>query len=125
MATKHPRIAPELTERARELRGQLTWPEKLIWGRVKNKQLAELKFRKQHPIGPFVVVFFCASLSLVVEIDGMSHTDVKADAVRQKYLEDAGMVVIRYTNDEVIDDLDSVIEDLGRRAASMARITLP
>lgn len=98
----------------------MTWPEKLIWSRLKNKLLCGLKFRKQHPVGPFIVDFFCASLSLVVEIDGMSHTDLDADAARQKYLEDLGMTVIRYTNDDVIGDLDSVIEDLRRRAAIMS-----
>jgi very-short-patch-repair endonuclease len=119
MAGKHPRIAPEMTERARQLRREMTGPEKLVWSRLKGQQLLGLRFRKQHPIGPFIVDFYCASLSLVVEIDGMSHTDLQADAARQKRLEEGGTTVLRYTNDDVIEDLDSVINDLAGRAAKL------
>jgi very-short-patch-repair endonuclease len=119
MPAKHPRIAPEMTERARSLRRQMTWPEKLIWSRIKNKQLLGLKFRKQHPVGPFIADFYCASLNLVIEIDGMSHKDLEADAVRQRRLEDIGMTVVRYLNDDVIADLDAVIDDLSRRATTL------
>src|SRR5438105_4153456 len=109
-----------MTERARRLRREMTWPEKLVWSRLKNQQLLGLKFRKQHPIGPFIADFFCASLSLVVEIDGMSHTDVEADAERQKRLEERGLTVVRFSNDDVIGDLDSVIQNLAELAARLA-----
>jgi len=115
MATKHPRISPETTKRARELRQEMTWPEKLFWNRVKTKQLFSLKFRKQHPVGPYIVDFYCAELLLVIEIDGMSHTDLDADERRQRFLENMGCTVVRYTNDDVIDDVDSVIDDLENR----------
>lgn len=87
MAGQHPRIAPEMTARVRSLRKEMTWPEKLFWSRIKASQLIGLKFRKQHPVGPIIADFYCADLMLVVEIDGMSHADLDADARRQKYME--------------------------------------
>lgn len=71
-------------ETARRLRRDMTWPEKQFWSRVKASQFLSLKFRKQHPMGPFVVDFYCASVRLVVEIDGASQVDTEADAGRQR-----------------------------------------
>jgi len=118
MPEKHPRIAPEMMKRARRLRREMTWPEKLFWSRIKAKQFFGLKFRKQHPIGPYIVDFYCASRSLVIEIDGMSHTDAEADAWRQRWLESNGMKMLRYSNDDVIVDIDGVIEDLEHQLGS-------
>jgi ATP-dependent helicase HrpA/adenine-specific DNA-methyltransferase len=121
VADKHSRIAPKVTERARRLRQEMTWPEKLFWNRIKTKQFLGLKFRKQHPIGHYIVDFYCASLSLIIEIDGMSHTDAKADECRQRWLEERGNKVLRYSNDDVVDDVDSVIEDLEYRVGLMTQ----
>ncbi len=100
---------------ARRLRRDMTWPEKQFWSRVKASQFLNLKFRKQHPIGPFVVDFYCASVGSVVEIDGASHMDTEADAYRQGYLGSLGLMVVRYSNDEVLRELDWVMEDIQRR----------
>ena len=67
---KHRQTSPEITFRARELRKDMTPAEKMLWARLRNRQLSDLKFRRQHPIGPFVADFYCARHSLVVEIDG-------------------------------------------------------
>ena len=107
--------SPNAISCARQLRRDMTWPEKLFWSRVKAQQFMNLKFRKQHPVGPFVVDFYCASVSLIVEIDGDSHKDMDADGTRQRYLEELGIKIVRYTNDEVLMELEWVMEDLARR----------
>src|SRR5262245_31726574 len=121
---KH-RNSPNAIETARRLRRDMTWPEKKFWNRIKTSQFLNLKFRKQHPIGPFVVDFYCASIRLVVEIDGDSHVDAQADTDRQRYLERLDLMVIRYTNDEVLQELDWVMDDLENRLRASAKTVPP
>ncbi len=68
-----------------------------------------------------MVDFYCASLSVVVEIDGDSHKDMQADGKRQRYLEDMGLKVVRYTNDDVLMELDWVMDDLASRLQCEAK----
>jgi very-short-patch-repair endonuclease len=90
----------------------MTWPEKMLWGALKTRQLANYKFRKQSVIGSWIVDFYCPSARLVVEVDGESHVDPDQDAARTKGLEKFGVRVVRYTNDEVVQDLDAVLEEI-------------
>ena len=84
-----------------------------------------IKFRRQHVIGPYVADFYCAAASLVIELDGDSHDDqVKYDAERTKYMEDQGIKVVRYTNGDVLENLEGVVEDIFRRV-NVAVKTLP
>ena len=64
-----------MIQRARDLREASTTPEQLLWLALRNGQIGRLKFRRQHSIGPFVADFYCHSVGLVVEVDGMSHND--------------------------------------------------
>jgi len=74
-----------------------------------------MKFRRQHPIGSFIVDFYCADKRLVVEIDGDSHTDqIAYDKKRTKWLEDQGYHVIRFTNREVLNQLSAVLDNIIR-----------
>jgi very-short-patch-repair endonuclease len=108
-ASKH------MIDRARSLRQQETPPENLLWLALRNGQIGGLKFRRQHPIGPYVADFFCHSIKLVVELDGMSHSDKKSqDAEKSKYLESQGYQVLRITNEDVIRDLDAVTREIAR-----------
>ncbi|MEX2285858.1 MAG: DUF559 domain-containing protein [Planctomycetaceae bacterium] len=117
MEEKHHRIRPARLERAHELRLDSTFPERLLWSRLRSKRLAGFKFRRQHIIGPFVVDFYCADAKLVVELDGRSHDHrSKQDDQRTEYLHEQGLSVVRYFNDEVLDDVDAVAEDIARRA---------
>jgi len=78
-----------------------------------------LKFRRQQAIGPFVVDFYCAAASLVVEIDGLTHVGRGAqDDHRTEYLQRRGLRVVRSTNDEVLGDVDAVAEDIARQAGA-------
>ncbi len=107
------RASAHMIHRARTLRRDSTIPEKVIWKRLRSRRCGQLKFRRQHPIGPYVADFFCQQLKLVVEIDGRSHDDTYIpDQVRQRYLEESGMEVIRFTNDRVIRDPNGVAESI-------------
>src|ERR1700744_5731079 len=91
-------------ENAKALRKQLTSAEKLFWKIVRNRNLSGLKFRRQHPIGPFIADFYCHALKLVVEIDGDIHDleDVRQyDTQRQNYLKEVGIKVLRLKNEDV------------------------
>ncbi|MCB1579577.1 MAG: endonuclease domain-containing protein, partial [Alphaproteobacteria bacterium] len=74
---------------ARTLRKNQTDAEKLLWSKLRNRQFENLKFRRQHPVPPYVADFYCEDLKLIVEIDGGQHTPEK-DRERQKYIEDQG-----------------------------------
>ncbi|MCP3903235.1 MAG: endonuclease domain-containing protein [Planctomycetes bacterium] len=100
-------------DRARTLRNRSTFPERLLWSRLRNRRLLGAKFRRQHPIGPFVADFYCADAHLVIELDGESHDDPESDAARSRHLEQNGLSVVRVTNDEVLNDLDLVLERIS------------
>jgi very-short-patch-repair endonuclease len=88
---------------------------------LRNRQLGGLKFRRQHPIGPYIVDFFCHESKLVIELDGQSHEGKEHyDNRRQQYLESQGYRVFRVLNDDVLDDVDAV----ARGIATAAGITL-
>ena len=99
----------------RRLRANLTPAEKILWAKLRSKQFQAHTFRRQHGIGPFIVDFYCAEKRLVIEVDGDVHansTNLKKDIERERYLRAIGLVIVRYTNDEVLNNLDGVLEDL-------------
>ncbi len=100
-----------MRSRARELRANGTVPERILWSLLRDRRLGGVKFRRQHPVGPYVVDFYGPSHALVVEIDGRSHDDRGIpDHERQRYLEDvAHLRVFRLSNDDVLQDRESVI----------------
>ena len=99
---------------ARRLRRDSTVPERILWGVLRNRALGGLKFRRQQPIGPFIVDFFCHEARLIAELDGESHTDRLAeDQRRQRFLEQQGYRVFRVTNDDVLDDLEAVARGIA------------
>ena len=99
----------------RSLRYNMTEPEKLLWSRLRSKQFNFLKFRKQHGIGPYIVDFYCPEKLIVIEIDGETHgekTQVELDRQRDEYLSSIGVKVVRYTNREIMQNLEGVLGDL-------------
>src|SRR4051812_19906696 len=114
MNPKRHRISPVKTAFARQLRKDMTFPERLLWSRLKSKQLSGLKFRRQHVIEPFIVDFFCPTKRLVVELDGDSHQDEARDAQRTLFLRGLGLTVVRYTNQQIQSDLDWVLVAIAR-----------
>ncbi len=104
-----------MIRRARDLRQASTPPEQLLWLALRNGQIGGLKFRRQHPIGPYVVDFYCHRIALVVEVDGMSHEGKRLqDLEKTKYLEQQGLRVLRVTNEDVMRDLDAVAREIAR-----------
>ena len=87
----------------------MTYGESALWKAIRNKALKGYKFRRQVPISNYVVDFYCPELMLVIEIDGISH-DLKGhrDKIRQKELEKLGLKVLRFTESEVLQNLNGV-----------------
>ena len=89
-------------DRARELRKNQTATEKFVWSRVRREKLGGYKFRRQHPLGPFIVDFVCLERKLVLELDGGQHAaNVEYDQRRTAWLEERGYRVFRLWNFEV------------------------
>ena len=113
---KRNRVSDEARHRARELRRQSTAAERKLWKLLRNRG-SSVKFRRQYPIGPYIVDFYSPELALVIEVDGDSHAGEEAiqyDAERERYLTERGLRVKRFLNRDVMDDLASVIDDLKR-----------
>lgn len=103
------RIPPTMTQRSRSLRHRSTYPERVLWYLLRNKQLKGLRFRRQHAIGRYVVDCYCPGAKLIVEVDGESHASrAEQDAKRTAYLEGRGLTVLRVTNDDVMGTLEAV-----------------
>lgn len=99
---------------ARKLRKSTTKAEIVLWRALRKKQLG-FKFRRQNPIGCYIVDFYCPKLRLIIEIDGAVHTLASVqerDKLRQKYLENNNLIVLRFWNHQVLDDIDSVLEEI-------------
>ena len=111
--------SPAALKRARKLRKEMTLPEALLWRLLKGKPMG-VKFRKQHPIGEFVVDFYCAEKRLGIEIDGMAHDmgcnpnrDVRRDAAINKM----GIKIVRIAASEVLRDVDATADAIVRLCA--------
>ncbi len=104
-----------MTVVARKLRGNSTDAEKLLWSRIRSRQLG-VKFVRQFPIGPHVVDFACRSAHLVIELDGGQHSE-EVDAPRTATIETHGYRVIRFWNNEVIEQLEGVLAAIALELA--------
>ena len=94
---------------ARRLRKAMTDAEHRLWHRLRNRRLAGGKFRRQHPVGPYVVDFACVEARLVVELDGGQHAGSLADAVRTRFLAAKGWRVLRFWNDDALLRTEAVL----------------
>jgi len=119
---------PDYLDIKRRLRSNMTGPEAQHWSRLRARQLQGLKFRRQHGIGPYIVDFYCPEQSLVIEVDGDSHADadqVVKDRQREQYLQSLGLRIIRYINDDILENLDGVLENLAERLLSKSTSPRP
>jgi very-short-patch-repair endonuclease len=106
-------------ERRRELRRNQTEAEKLLWARLRNKQIHGIKFFRQFSIGAYVLDFYSPTIKLAVELDGGQHAEKDAqeyDKVRSDYLRAQGIEVMRFWNNDVIQNVEGVLYKIAERA---------
>src|SRR5262245_13829853 len=100
--------------KARQLRRDQTDAEQRLWARLRDRQLCGAKFRRQHPIGPFVADFCCPEGKLIVELDGGQHAqEAAADQKRSRLLEVQGYRVLRFWNHDVLGNTEAVLERIA------------
>ena len=110
---------PEIEQAARKLRKNPTPAEARLWSALQNKQLEGLRFRCQHPVGNFILDFYCPSCKLVVEVDGAIHShQTDYDDSRTAKLTEYDYRVLRFQNEEVMNDLPKVLAEIRRVAFS-------
>ena len=119
-------MVPRLIDKARDLRKRETDVEAKLWSRLRNRRLADLKFRRQVPRGPFIADFLCDEAMLIVEVDGSQHGEADQllrDRERTAYLKSLGYEIIRVWNAEVNSNLFGVIATIHTTA--IARLKAP
>ena len=113
-------------KRARTLRSHLTDAEQVLWRHLRMRQLNGCKFRRQRPIGPYIVDFVCLEKKLIVELDGGQHTEQhRYDKSRDHWLNFQGYEVLRFWNDEVLTKIDDVKEAIYRALTAAPTFVLP
>ena len=116
----HPRDATPL-QRSRDLRRNSTEAEKRLWGALRNRRLAGVKFRRQVIIDAFIVDFCCRSQKLVIEIDGGQHCEQSIyDDARTRAIERLGYRVIRFWNNDVLANIDAVLNAIAEELEGAA-----
>ena len=108
------------TQRSRELRRNATEAERKLWPHLSARKLRGVRFNRQFPIGPFICDFASRERRLVIEIDGGHHAfSTEYDARRTAFLNGQGYKVVRFWNNEVLDNLDGVLAVIGRALDNM------
>ena len=100
----------------------MTLAEKVLWGKLKNRNIFKVKFRKQHPVWIFIVDFYCHECKLVIEVDGDIHKEYETneyDLGRTAELEKFGLKVIRFTNDQILYNIDSVVSEIHKNITEL------
>ena len=108
---------PKLFEFSKILRKTQTDAEDIIWQSLRNRKMLGFKFRRQHPLGKYIADFYCFEAKLVIEIDGEIHNQLENkeyDENRSFELEELGITVIRFTNKEVGDNLEKVLNSIKK-----------
>jgi very-short-patch-repair endonuclease len=106
---------PNTFDKAKLLRNNMTEAEKILWDLLKNRSVFKARFRRQHPIGIFVVDFYCHEYKLAIEIDGEIHLKnevIEYDDGRSHDIEKYGIKILRYTNNEVFTDPKKIINEI-------------
>lgn len=113
-------------ERARQLRRNMTDAERRLWSRLRRRKLHGRRFRRQHPIGPFIADFACPEEKLVIELDGGQHAERKEqDAARTRWLAARGYRVLRFWNNDVLTQTDAVVQVIAAATTGAAGAPLP
>ena len=109
------KLADDSRQYARQMRSHATDAESLIWTLLRSRRLADAKFRRQHPLGRYILDFYCAEHALCIELDGGQHAEHPArDAVRDAWLQAQGVRVLRFWNNQVLAETEAVLEEIYR-----------
>ena len=120
------RLTADMTIRARQLRERQTIAESLLWNVLRAKRLSGLKFRRQHPIPPFIADFAYVARRIIVELDGGYHDyQYEDDMSRQRNLEAQGWSVLRFCNEDVLDDVEAVAISIAKQLGLKAEFEKP
>jgi very-short-patch-repair endonuclease len=99
------------------MRHESTPEECLLWQRLRNRNVLGLKFRRQHTIDRFILDFYCSEARLAIEVDGSIHQYTQEqDSDRREFLESVGLMMLRFSNDEIKTNLDNVVEKIATAA---------
>ena len=104
---------PKLKQLSQELRRNMTDAEKLLWVKLRMKQLKGLMFSRQKPLGEYIVDFYCHRVKLVIEVDGEQHfsaDSIEYDRIRDEFMRGIGLTVLRFTNTDVMNNIEGVVE---------------
>ena len=108
-----PHDDPHLMHNGRNLRKNMTPAEHRLWKHLRGKRLGGYRFRRQQPLGQYILDFVCVDAKLVIEIDGGQHAEQTAyDETRTRYLQNLGFTVIPFWNNEVLQQTDAVLTDI-------------
>ncbi len=105
-------------ERARQLRRRVTGAEQRLWSRIRSRQLGGYRFNRQTMIGDYIADFYCHQARLVIEVDGKQHQTLhglEQDKLRGQYMESLGISVLRFTNDDVREKTDDVVQTIREK----------
>lgn len=107
--------SPEILEKAKNLREKMTPEEEILWEFLRKKKVTGLRFRRQHPISMFIADFYCHAIKLVIEVDGGYHKKKEQkeyDAGRTSEMKELGIKIIRFKNEEVLNDFQAVKQQI-------------
>ena len=110
--------------KAKELKDKMTLSEKALWEKLDKNILMGIKFRRQHPIGIYIVDFYAHKLKLIIELDGKYHQNKKQqilDDERTTFLEFNGLKVLRFKNEEILENLEIVIQKIKKEISSQKK----
>ena len=114
-----------LKERRRELRNNQTYEEKMLWQKIRKKQLSGIKFYRQYGIDVYIADFYAPSIRLCIEVDGKQHHSkmgIEYDAIRDNYMKSLNITVLRFDNELVIEDMNNVVEKVKEAIESLIQI---
>ncbi|MBT1155184.1 endonuclease domain-containing protein [Aminobacter anthyllidis] len=121
----HTPVAPANRKNAKSMRRKMTDAELKLWNELRAHRLMGLAFRRQYPVAGYIVDFACPAHKLIVELDGSQHAEpanAEVDAIRTQRLEQDGWTILRFWNDDVVRDMDSVCQHIVISAGTAVRM---